>query len=487
MAGAAGQAGPGCGDVSGDAGGASWIDAELAGCALGDKRLCDRLRRLLHQLAGAMGGSLPLACQDWANTKAAYRFLSSERFGEDAILAGHFQSTAARFAATEGMVLVVQDTTEFSYRWARPETIGAIGRASTGRDRNGNLRPYTQCGLLMHASLVVTTEGLPLGLAAAQFWTRKQFKGTNALKRHVNPTRVPIEEKESIRWLSSLGRSVALLGDPGRCVYVGDRENDIYEFFCAAREAGTHFLVRTCVDRLAGDGRRTVSAVMARVAAAGEHRVEVTAEDGSVTEVVVRLRYKRVHILPPIGKQKRYPALDLTVIHAREAREPRGRDRVDWKLVTDLAVASPEEAIEKLRWYAQRWKIELFHKVLKSGCRVEAARLRTAERLTKLIAMFCILSWRIFWTTMINRAAPAAPPRAALTGAEIALIDRAVRDRPTIPAEKTLSHYLTKVACLGGYLARARDPPPGNAVMWRGWSRLMDMVLGADLMQPKCG
>jgi hypothetical protein len=487
MAGAAGQADPGCGGVSGDAGGASWIDAELAGCALGDKRLCDRLRRLLHQLAGAVGVPLPLACQDWANTKAAYRFLSSERFGGDAILAGHFQSTAGRFAATEGMILVVQDTTEFSYRWARPETIGAIGRASTGRDGNGNLRPYTQCGLLMHASLVVTPEGLPLGLAAAQFWTRKQFKGTNALKRHVNPTRVPIEEKESVRWLSSLGQSIALLGDPGRCVHVGDRENDIYEFFCAAREAGTHFLVRPCVDRLAGDGRRTVSAVMARVAVAGQHRVEVTAEDGSATEAVVKLRYKRVHILPPIGKQKRYPALDLTVIHAREAREPRGRDRIDWKLVTDLAVTSPEEAIEKLRRYAQRWKIELFHKILKSGCRVEAARLRTAERLTKLIAMSCILSWRIFWTTMINRAAPAAPPGAALTEAEIALIDRAVRDRPTIPAEKTLSHYLTKIACLGGYLARARDPPPGNAVMWRGWSRLMDMVLGADLMQPKCG
>ena len=154
---------------------------------------------------------------------------------------------------------------------------------------------------------------------------------------------------------------------------------------------------------------------------------------------------------------------------------------------SDLAVTSPEQAIEKLRWYAQRWKIELFHKVLKSGCRVEAARLRTAERLTKLIAVFCILGWRIFWTTMINRTAPDAPPRSALTEAEITVIDRAVRDRPTIPVEKTLAHYLMKVACLGGYLARARDPPPGNTVMWRGWSRLMDMMLGADLMQPNCG
>jgi hypothetical protein len=465
----------------------SWIDAEIAGCALGDERLCNRLRQLLQQLEGAMGAPLPLACQDWANAKAAYRFLSNERFGEDAILAGHFQATASRFAATTGLILVVQDTTEFSFRWARPETIGAIGRVPVGRDRNGNPRTYTQCGLLMHSSFVATTEGLPLGLAAVQFWTRKEFKGTNALKRHVNPTRVPIEEKESIRWLSSLAQSTALLGDPGRCVYVGDRENDIYEFFCAAREAGTHFLVRTCVDRLANDGRRTVARVMARVPVAGQHRIEVTTEDGSAAQAVLKLRYKRVHILPPIGKQKRYPALDLTVIHAREARKPRGRARVEWKLVTDLAVTSPEAAVEKLQWYAQRWKIELFHKILKSGCHVEAARLRTAERLTKLIAVFCILSWRIFWTTMIARTAPDTPPQSALTEVEMTVINRAVRDRPIIPAEKTLSHYLMKIACLGGYLARARDRPPGNTVMWRGWSRLMDIMLGADLMQPKCG
>jgi hypothetical protein len=469
------------------AGEASWIDAEVAGCALGDTRLCGRLRLLLQQLEGAMGAPLPLACQDWANTKAAYRFFSNERFGEDAILTGHFQATASRFAATTGLMLVVQDTTEFGFRWAKPETLGAIGRAPIGRDRNGNPRTYTQCGLLMHASFVVTTEGLPLGLVAVQFWTRKEFKGTNALKRHVNPTRVPIEDKESIRWLSSLKQSNALLGDPERCVYVGDRENDIYEFFCAAREAGTHFLVRTCVDRLAGDGRRTVARVMARVPVAGQYRIAVAAEDGTVTEAALSLRYKRVHILPPIGKQKRYPALDLTVIHAGETRKPRGRERVEWKLVTDLLVASPEDVVEKLQWYAQRWKIELFHKILKSGCRIEAARLRTAERLTKLIAVFCILSWRIFWMTMVNRIAPDAPPQSALTDTEITVIDRTARDRSSIPGEKTLSYYLTKIACLGGYLARARDHPPGSTVMWRGWSRLMDIMLGAELMQPSCG
>ncbi|MFC7539206.1 IS4 family transposase [Siccirubricoccus deserti] len=467
--------------------GRSWIDSEVAGCQLGDQRLSKRLRLLLERLEQAAGSPRPMACQDWANTKAAYRFLSNERFSEDALLTGHFQATADRFASTPGLVLVIQDTTEFSFRWAKRETIGAIGQVPIGRDRNGKPRILTQCGLLMHGSLVVTHEGLPLGLAAVQFWSRKSFKGTNKLKRHVNPTRVPTEDKESIRWLSSLTRSTKLLGDPGRCVFVGDRENDIYEFFCAAREAGTHFLVRTCVDRLADDGHRTVARLMARVPVSGQHKIEVPDAKGRPTTAMLQLRFRKIHILPPIGKQKRYPALDLAVIHAFEARKPRGRARIEWKLVTDLAGNSVRSAVEKLCWYAQRWKIELFHKVLKSGCRIEAARLRTAERLTKLIALFCILAWRIFWTTMIARTVPCAPTKAVLTETEVVLLDRTVQDRPSTPVAATLPRYLMKIACLGGYLARARDPPPGIIVMWRGWSRLTDMMRGADAMQQKCG
>ena len=115
----------------------------------------------------------------------------------------------------------------------------------------------------MHGSLVVTPEGLPLGLAAIKFWSRSKFKGTRALKRHINPTRVPIEEKESYRWLENMRQSTALLGTPERLVHIGDRENGIYEFFCETQKLGTHFLVRTCVDRSAGDGGHTVATEMA--------------------------------------------------------------------------------------------------------------------------------------------------------------------------------------------------------------------------------
>jgi hypothetical protein len=246
-----------------------------------------------------------------------------------------------------------------------------------------------------------------------------------------------------------------------------------------ARELGTHFLVRSCVDRLAGDGTRTVCGAMDEVPVQGRHRVEVRDGKGALDTAAVELSYRSLRILPPIGKQKRYPALALTVLHAREPDEPAHRPRVDWKLVTDLPVPSTRAAVEKLRWYALRWKIEVFHKILKSGCKAEDARLRTAERLVKLIAVFCILSWRVFWMTMVGRSAPDAEPGLVLTDREVALLDYLVPDKA--PRPRTLALYLTKVARLGGYLARGSDPPPGNAVMWRGMSRLTDITLGSTV------
>jgi hypothetical protein len=153
----------------------------------------------------------------------------------------------------------------------------------------------------------VTTEGLPLGLAAIKFWTRKKFKGTNALKKKVNPARVPIDKKESIRWLENLAQSTELLGEPAGCVHIGDRASDIYELFCTAHEAGTHFLVRTCVDRLAGDGTHTISDKMDEVAIKGLYRVEVGDGKGGTSQAVLEIKYQRIHVLPPIGKQSAIP------------------------------------------------------------------------------------------------------------------------------------------------------------------------------------
>jgi len=466
------------------AGTAAWIDQELAGCEFADVRLAKRFKTLVARLAEGVGESIPMACQDWAGTKAAYRFFANDRVSEAEILAGHFQATRDRFRATPGTVLVLHDTTELSFQREKKQAIGVTHLPYGGKGKNGRPRLHTVCGILLHSSLVVTLEGLPLGIAAVKAWTRKKFKGCNALKKKINPTRVPIEEKESVRWLENLRRSTALLNEPQRCIHIGDRESDIYELFCEAQNIGTHFLVRTCVDRLAGDGKHTIADEMGEVRVKGLHRIEVRDAKGDYSEAILEIRYRRIRVLPPIGKQQRYPATTLYVIHAQERGAPKGRERIEWKLITDLPVTSRAEAIEKLTWYALRWKIETFHKILKSGCKAEDSKLRTAERLLRLLAVFCVLSWRIFWMTMINRSASSAPAPAVFTTLERRLLDRLVPDRENDRArKKSLPSYLTKLARLGGYLARATDPPPGNIVMWRGLSRFTDIELGFSIAQ----
>jgi hypothetical protein len=452
-----------------------WIENELMGCKFQDVRHSKRMRQLLDQFSGSVGATTPRACQDWANTKAAYRFFSNERVSEANILAGHFVSTRDRFAATTGFpTLVLHDTTEFSFTRENVASVGMIKKLTVGYAG----KYHTTCGILMHSSLVTTADGLPLGLAAIKFWSRDKFHGANALKRRINPTRVPIEKKESIRWLENMRQSTALLDDPDRCVHIGDRESDIYELFCLAKELGTHFLVRTCVDRLAGDGAHTVSDEMKETLVRGVHRVEVRDKRGDWSTALLEIRYRRMLVRPPIGKQKDYPDLFLTVIHAQEKDAPKGRERINWKLLTDLPVRSRQDAVEKLTWYAQRWKIETFHKILKSGCKVEDAKLRTAERLVNLVAILCILSWRIFWVTMLNRTSPNAPPQDAFTELEQYLLDELVPNSTHREHRPGISDYIVKLARLGGYLARAHDPPPGNMVIWRGLARLTDIELG---------
>ncbi|RYD28187.1 MAG: IS4 family transposase, partial [Verrucomicrobiaceae bacterium] len=390
------------------------------------------------------------------------------------------EATRARVRAAPGTVLILHDTTHFVFQRESAGGFGLIGAAclDTGSRPGRRRRDITVRGLLMHSSMALTPDGVPLGLAAAKFWSRQQFKGANALRRQVNPTRIPIEEKESHRWLENLRESGRLLGNPERQVHIGDRESDIYELFRTAQSEHTHFLVRTCVDRLADEEGHTVAKAMEKPDGSGSHVLFFDAGSGRVEEARLDVRWRRLRILPPVGKQARWPGLELTVIHAMERGAPAGCEPIDWKLLTSLPVSSLEEAVEKMDWYALRWKIETFHKILKSGCRAEDSQLRTSERVVKLIALYCVVSWRVFWMTMLNRANPRAEPSLVLTQEEQAVLDAAVPPKSGHPPYSTLGDYLKALARLGGWLARAGDSPPGNMVIWRGWRRLGDMVLG---------
>lgn len=141
----------------------------------------------------------------------------------------HFQATSGRFAATTGPILVLQDTTEFTLQRERPKGLGSPTRSAAARTNPAASGCTPACGLLMHSSLAIALEGLPPGLVAIKFWTRSKFMGTVALKKKINPTRVPIEEMESVRWLENMCQSIALFADPARCIHIGDRESAIYE------------------------------------------------------------------------------------------------------------------------------------------------------------------------------------------------------------------------------------------------------------------
>ena len=265
-------------------------------------------------------------------------------------------------------------------------------------------------------------------------------------------------------------------------MHIGDRESDIYELFNECESQGTMFVFRTCANRRSGEGEETVAEVMENQRVKAVHRIEVRNSQGRPSSAVLELKYHRLQICLPDEKTKRYPNLTLTVIHAKERGQPKDRDPIHWKLITNLPVRNKAEVIEKLDWYSLRWKIETFHKVLKSGCREEDSKLRSAERLANLIAILCIVAWRVLWLTMVNRCSPTLPVQLVFTETEIHLLDHLIPMNDGSHG-KTVGAYLTRLARLSGYLNRARDAPPGNMVLWRGMTRLTDIHLGFTLAQ----
>ncbi|WP_196871303.1 IS4 family transposase [Sphingobium sp. JAI105] len=299
-------------------------------------------------------------------------------------------------------------------------------------------------------------------------------------------TRIPIDQKESIRWLDNLRRSTELAGEPGRCVHIGDRESDIYELYCLAEELGTKFLVRSCVDRLAQDGKTTIAQVMERTPCSGTHEIQFRDAKGKEQRAVLSIRYATMTVRPPIGKQKKYINQELQIIHAEELNPPEDRERIHWKLITNLPVKNHADAVHKLDWYSKRWKIETFFRTLKTGCRIEELRLTTINRLANCIALCCVVAWRVSWLTILAREAPEATPAAVFTETERNLLDSSTPKLRRAPS-RNLAFYVRAVARLGGYLDRASDPPPGTTVIWRGMTRLADLVEGARISRPPAG
>ncbi len=419
--------------------GEQWAHNEFGGARLGDERLNKRLVESALVQAEKPGEAFSGAAQgNWPLVKGYYRMIDKPddcAITLDAILAPHRERTLQRMMAQQ-TVLCLQEGTDLNYNsLAQCEGLGVIGTNQTSAQSRG---------LHLHSTMVVTTDGLPLGLLGAKCEAPEGKKEER--EEEATSSKKPIEEKKNFCWIESLRDSNALATDMPSThqICVMDREADFFELFNEPRHSQVDLLVRAKHDRRTQGEyklfdslrrsavRSTLSIRISRQSAcpklskqkARPHRAERTAQ--------VALRYQAVE-LPPPSDHKDKPPLKLSVVHIREETPPPGETPLEWFLLTTIVVTSNLIAQECIRWYQLHWRIEDWHRVLKSGCGIEKLAYRTAERLKRGVAINMVIAWRIMLMTLLGRECPGLPAEVLFSDIEIEVLS-------AYAVKKTLSH-----------------------------------------------
>lgn len=469
-------------DVEGATG---WCEEEFGSVELGDKRLDKRLIATAVKLTMQPTAPINQACEDWAATKASYRLFDNDKVTEEKILEPHQLQTQKRMKRYP-LVLAVQDTTYLNYT-SHPQTKGLGPIGTEEQDLSG---------FVMHPTLVLTPAGLPLGILTQEIWARPE----DAPKLSKNEKKnLPIEKKESYKWLKGLEKTVALTPEGVKVVSVCDRGADVFEFFVRADELETGILIRATQDRALVDGETGKLWAAAEAAPITGHlKVDVPAKNNEPKrEAVVSVRFCSVTLRPPwrpkLPEKAPLPAVTVYVVLTQEVDPPAGVTPLEWLLLTNVPVHSFEDAVERVKWYRCRWHIEVYFKVLKSGCKVEDCRLKTADRLKRYLTLSCIIAWRLYWLTHINRHYPDAPCIVILAEHEWQALYAAIHRTTVLPQKMpTVRQAVRWIAQLGGFLARKRDGEPGVTTIWRGWQRLNDisatwLLFHQPIAQTTCG
>jgi len=448
----------------------NWAEREVGGAKFGDVRLTRRLVEILGQFMEKPQASIPQATGDWAAAKATYRFMDNDRVDPDAIFAAHRDRTAER-ASKHSVVLAVGDTTMVDYT-SHPATEGL-----------GPLSDLDHRGFLLHPTFVVTPDRVPLGLIDNLVWTRDEE--TFASKERDDRS---IEEKESAKWLFSLGTAGRLQRELSACgagttvVSVFDREGDIYDVLAHAADTTCELLVRAKNDRQVDHPLGKLRLTMEAKPVAGTIGVSLRAtKKRKAHEAELAVRFETLTINPP---KKRKASEGLTpvtvqVVYAEEVDPPKEETAVRWMLLTTVAVDSFDDASRILSWYCARWDIELFFRILKSGCKSEERGLETAERLKKCLVLDMIVAWRVLYLTSVGRDTPDLPCTVISEDYEwrslyLFVHKKEARVPKTTPTIRDVTRLIGR---LGGHLGRKSDKEPGQTTMWRGLSRLSDISL----------
>ncbi|MCX6141691.1 MAG: IS4 family transposase [Ignavibacteriales bacterium] len=454
-----------------------WVEQELVDVDLGDKRRGERLIQLVKDFYRKPQASILDACNGVvAKVKAAYKLINNKAVSMEKILTPHYSSTVERMREQK-IVLAVQDTVTLNYA-SRPdaEGLGYIGTTVDGAQ-----------GYLAHDTLVLTPEGLPLGLIDVQAWARDNAEFGKKKAQYSTP----IEGKESIKWLKSFeaaSEAQRLLPDT-TVVSVGDREGDVYELFLLAesRRDNAKLLIRAKTDRsvLLAKKKQHLWEALRSIPMAGTETIQVprrsarSATKAQPTRTArLGIRYCDLELLPPQQCKCERKNIRITAILAEELDPPQDvKEPLEWMLLTTMPVASFEEALEKVQYYRTRFGIEVYHKVLKSGCKVEERQHHHIEGLQNALALDMIVGWRIMYLTMLGRVIPDMPCDVVFEADEWRALYGFVNKTTELPDQPpTLAQATLMVAKLGGFLGRKCDGAPGVKTMWKGMTRLEDIT-----------
>ena len=448
-----------------------WAAQELGGAPLGDTRLGKRLVKIADTQAQAPAKSFPGAAEcDHAQVRGYYRFIdhpADSAVTPENMLAPHRRRTLERMRG-QSAVLCIQDGTDLNFA-AHPGCAG-LGQIGRNKGSKGTL------GLHMHSTLVVNGEGIPLGVPQIQYEAPDGKAQRNK----------PLEERKTMRWIRGLRESSALAEalEGVRPVSVMDREGDVYAVFAEQRRLGNvDLLVRAKHNRSRGkdepklfdwvrdepvQGRLRIH--VARLSARSATREQAEREVREERVASAELRWQGVDLRDPNRQQE---TVRLNLVHVREGTQPQGAERLEWFLLTTLGVETQREAEQVLEWYRLRWRIEDWHRVLKTGCKVQHLGHRRAERIERAVTINALIAWRLTAMTLLGRDTPELPAETLFTDIELAVLEDFAQDRrlerPGNPGRAVLT-----LAMLGGYLnyGRKQYAAPGHQVLWEGYTRL---------------
>lgn len=439
-----------------------WIEKNFKNTKLGDKRRNSRLLKVASCMLKCPQDSIPKQMNKWHDTKAAYRFFSNPEINHKAIQNGHHKNVIEEAKHTSSPLLFIQDTSSLDYT-DHPSTrnIGHIGN-------------HEGKGLMIHSCLALKLDNNHqslLGLAAQQVWDRK------------HPSRVKTETKserhkrnnESEVWKKNL----RLIGNPlenNFWISVGDRTNDIFEFFDYCFKNKWAYLVRAAQNRsIEGDLEYSLDTIRSQKPV-GNINIEIRRkENQGLRKITLNISFQKVDVRPPQRLQKEKEPISMWMIRCWNEEE-----NLEWVLYTNIPINTIEEAAEKCYWYSLRWLIEEYHKCLKTGCSIEKRQLENGRALKAVLGVLAIISIRLLELKYLARQGDQLLAKDEVPKILIKIICKKVELKEE---GLTLRRFWIGVAQLGGFLARKSDGDPGWQTTWKGWMELLRMWEGIELFQ----